>query len=113
MKRDDLLLLALPALLLCVAGLFGFQVAGDLRARAGADSVVGLIDGALNDPSKLSPGHVRTVLDAAKAIETVGAGAEAKTADTIAALARGCLGIAVIDALVIAVVARRMRRREP
>lgn len=111
MRRNELLLLAIPPLLLCVTAAFGLQIAADLRARAGADSPVALIAGALNDASKLTPGHVRTVLGAAQTIEAIGVAAEARTADTVAALARGCLGIALVDAILIALVARRLSSR--
>ena len=69
-----------------------------------------LVEFGLNDPSKLTPDHVRMVLRAARVVEDLGRQSDAGRAATIASFARGCFGLAAISALTIAVVARSQRK---
>ncbi len=107
MTRRDLALLALPVVMLLANAVFAWRLAADLRARAGSDSIATLVSAALDQPSKLTPGHVKTVLDAARVIEQAGTHTTIGTADAVAGIGRLCAAIAVIDLLVIAAVARR------
>lgn len=107
MERKHVLLLAVTPIALCLMGAFGLRVASDFAERVRADSVVELVELGLNEPSKLTPDHVRMVVRAARAIEDLGRRSDAGTAATFAAIARGCFGLAAISALTIVAVAKR------
>jgi hypothetical protein len=110
MEGKQVLLLAVTPIALCLMGAFGLRVASDFSERLRADSAVELVEFGLNDPSKLTPDHVRMVVRAARAIEDLGRRSDAGTAATFAGFARGCFGLAAVSALTIAAVARRQRK---
>jgi hypothetical protein len=110
MEGKHVLLLAVTPIALCFMGAFGLRVASDFSARLRGNSAVKLVEFGLNDPSKLTPDHVRMVVGAARAIEDLGRRSDAGTAGTIAGFGRGCFGLAAVSALTIAAVARAQRR---
>ena len=110
MQGKHVLLLAVTPIALCLMGAFGLRVANDFSERLRSDSAVSLVEFGLNDPSKLTPDHVRMVLRAARVVEDLGRQSDAGRAATIASFARGCFGLAAISALTIAVVARSQRK---
>jgi hypothetical protein len=110
MEGKHVLLLAVTPIALCAMGAFGLRVANDFSERLRADSAVSLVEFGLNDPSKLTPDHVRMVVRAARAIENLGRRSDAGTAATMAGFARGCFGLAAVSVLTVAAVARSQRR---
>jgi hypothetical protein len=113
MTTKQTLLLAVPAIALCLLGSVTMRLSTDLAERARADSIAELLAGALDNPSKLTLDHVRTVIGAAKTIEDVGRRGELAMADSIASIARGCFMLAAMSAMSIALVARQQSARRP
>lgn len=111
MTRSQLLLLLVPPAALCLLGLATVRLAHDMSVRSGADSVVELLERGLDEPSKLTTGHVRTVLGAARTIEALGARASAATAASVAGVGRGCILLAVLDLVLVLAVFRVVRGR--
>ncbi len=105
------LLLAVPAIALCLLGALTFRLSTDLVERAGADSIADFLARALDEPSKLTPDHVHTVIRAAKTIEDVGRHGEITLAASIAGIARCCFLLALLSAVSIVLVARQLSAR--
>jgi hypothetical protein len=114
MTTKQTLLLAVPTIALCFLGAVAMRLSTDLAERSRADSIAELLAGALDNPSKLSLDHVRTVIGAARTIEDVGRRGELAMADSIASIARACFMLAAMSVLSIVLVARQQsaRRRE-
>jgi hypothetical protein len=102
-----MLLLAVPAIALCALGAVALRLSADLAERARSESIAEFVAGALQDPSKLTPDHVRTVIGAARTIEAAGRHGELAVAASVAAIARGCFLLAALSAAAIAIVARQ------
>ena len=111
MTTKQTLLLAVPALAFCALGAVALRLSSDLAARAGSDSIAEFFAGALDEPSKLAPDHVRTVIRSAKTIEDAGRRGEIALAASIAGVARGCFVFAAMSAASIAVVAWQQSAR--
>ena len=113
MTTKQTLLLAVPAIALCFLGAVAMRLSTDLVERSRADSIAELLAGALDNPSKLSLDHVRTVIGAARTIEDVGRRGELAMADSIASIARTCFMLAAMSVLSIVLVARQQSARRP
>jgi hypothetical protein len=111
MTRKQLLLLAVPAIALCALGAVALRVSVNLAERARSESIAEFVAGALQEPSKLTLDHVRTVIGAARTIEAAGRVGELTMAASVAAIARGCFLLAALSVASIAIVARQHSAR--
>jgi hypothetical protein len=111
MTFKQALVLTVPAIALCALGALASRLSVDLDERARSDSISGFVSGALDEPSKLTPDHVRMVISAARMIEEAGRRGEMGLAASIAGVARACFVLAVMIAVSVAVVAWQQSAR--
>jgi len=104
MTTKQMLLLSVPAIALCALGAVAMRLSTDIASRARENSIAELFAAALDEPSKLTLDHVRTVIGAAKTIEDVGRRGELAVAASIEGVARGCFLLAVMSAVSIVIV---------
>ena len=111
MTAKQMLLLAVPAIALCTLGAVAMRLSTDIASRARENSIAELFAVALDEPSKLTLDHVRTVISASRTIEDVGRRGELATAASIEGVARGCFLLAAMSAVSIAIVGRQQSTR--